>query len=188
MALLMTGNSLLNANTLTGFLILLGVVVNNGIILIDYARILRKQGFRRERALMTAGLSRIRPILITSITTIIAMFPLAMGDTEYAGAIGAPFAITVIGGLTFSSLLTLVILPTAYMGLENTLQWYRALSRRVQWLHLGLMLAGLLAVYVYIDSWLWQAVSVVTLVILIAERSEERRVGKECRSRWSPYH
>ena len=167
LALLMTGNSLLNANTLTGFLILLGVVVNNGIILIDYARILRKQGFRRERALMTAGLSRIRPILITSITTIIAMFPLAMGDTEYAGAIGAPFAITVIGGLTFSSLLTLVILPTAYMGLENTLQWYRALSRRVQWLHLGLMLAGLLAVYVYIDSWLWQAVSVVTLVILI---------------------
>ena len=134
LALLMTGNSLLNANTLTGFLILLGVVVNNGIILIDYARILRKQGFRRERALMTAGLSRIRPILITSITTIIAMFPLAMGDTEYAGAIGAPFAITVIGGLTFSSLLTLVILPTAYMGLENTLQWYRALSRRVQWL------------------------------------------------------
>ena len=155
LALLMTGNSLL------------GVVVNNGIILIDYARILRKQGFRRERALMTAGLSRIRPILITSITTIIAMFPLAMGDTEYAGAIGAPFAITVIGGLTFSSLLTLVILPTAYMGLENTLQWYRALSRRVRRLHLGLMLAGLLAVYVYIDSWLWQAVSVVTLVILI---------------------
>ena len=84
---------------------------------------------------MTAGLSRIRPILITSITTIIAMFLLAMGDMEYAGAIGAPFAITVIGGLTFSSLLTLVILPTAYMGLENTLQWYRALSRRVQWLY-----------------------------------------------------
>lgn len=51
-------------------------------------------------------MSRIRPILITSITTIAAMLPLAMGDTEYAGAIGAPFAITVIGGLLFSALLT----------------------------------------------------------------------------------
>lgn len=101
LALLLSSNSLMNANTLTGFLILLGVVVNNGIILIDYANILRKRGYRRNRALMTAGMSRIRPILITSITTIAAMLPLAMGDTEYAGAIGAPFAITVIGGLSF---------------------------------------------------------------------------------------
>ena len=85
LALLLSSNSLMNANTLTGFLILLGVVVNNGIILIDYANILRKRGYRRNRALMTAGMSRIRPILITSITTIAAMLPLAMGDTEYAG-------------------------------------------------------------------------------------------------------
>ena len=79
LALLLSSNSLMNANTLTGFLILLGVVVNNGIILIDYANILRKRGYRRNRALMTAGMSRIRPILITSITTIAAMLPLAMG-------------------------------------------------------------------------------------------------------------
>ena len=109
LALLLSSNSLMNANTLTGFLILLGVVVNNGIILIDYANILRKRGYRRNRALMTAGMSRIRPILITSITTIAAMLPLAMGDTEYAGAIGAPFAITVIGGLFFSAMLTLIL-------------------------------------------------------------------------------
>lgn len=76
LALLLTGNSLLNnANVMIGFLILLGVVVNNGIILIDYANILRRRGYRRNRALMTAGLSRIRPILITSITTIVAMLP-----------------------------------------------------------------------------------------------------------------
>ena len=111
LALLLSSNSLMNANTLTGFLILLGVVVNNGIILIDYANILRKRGYRRNRALMTAGMSRIRPILITSITTIAAMLPLAMGDTEYAGAIGAPFAITVIGGLFFSAMLTLILIP-----------------------------------------------------------------------------
>ena len=58
LALILTGNSLFNANTMIGFLILLGVVVNNGIILIDYSNILRKEGFRRSRALMTAGLSR----------------------------------------------------------------------------------------------------------------------------------
>src|SRR5665648_1108420 len=58
-ALILTNNSLLNANTLIGFLILLGVVVNNGIILIDYTNILRKRGYRRSRALMTSGLSLI---------------------------------------------------------------------------------------------------------------------------------
>ena len=135
LALLLSGNSLMNANTLTGFLILLGVVVNNGIILIDYANILRKRGYRRNRALMVAGMSRIRPILITSITTIAAMLPLAMGDTEYAGAIGAPFAITMIGGVLFSALLTLILIPTVCLGLENVLQWYRSLSRKLWFFH-----------------------------------------------------
>lgn len=167
LALVMTGNSLLSANTLTGFLILLGVVVNNGIILIDYANILRKRGFRRERALMTAGLSRIRPILITSITTIIAMFPLAMGDSEYAGAIGAPFAITVIGGLAFSTLLTLVIIPTVAMGLENTLQWYRTLALKIKVLHLVLIVAGVACIYLYVDELLWQSLYFVALIILV---------------------
>ena len=147
---------MLNANTLTGFLILLGVVVNNGIILIDYSNILRKRGYRRNRALMTAGLSRIRPILITSITTIVAMFPLAMGDSEYAGAIGAPFAITVIGGLTFSALLTLILIPTVCMGLENTLQWYRGLSRKIWIFHLVLFLLGVAGIWLYADGMPWQ--------------------------------
>ncbi|MCK7542104.1 MAG: efflux RND transporter permease subunit [Marinilabiliales bacterium] len=110
-ALILTGNSLLNANTLTGFLILLGVVVNNGIILIDYTNILRKRGYRRSRALMTAGMARLRPILITASTTVIAMFPLAMGKAEFVSVIGASFAITVIGGLTLSTLLTLDLYP-----------------------------------------------------------------------------
>lgn len=167
LALVMTSNSLLSANTLTGFLILLGVVVNNGIILIDYANILRKRGFRRERALMTAGLSRIRPILITSITTIIAMFPMAMGDSEYAGAIGAPFAITVIGGLAFSTLLTLVIIPTVCMALENTLKWYRTLSLKIKIVHLLLIVAGIVCIYLYADELLWQSIYLVALIILV---------------------
>lgn len=164
LALLLTGGSLLNANTLMGFLILLGVVVNNGIILIDYANILRQRGYNRSRALMTAGLSRVRPILITSITTIVAMFPLAMGDSEYAGAIGAPFAITVIGGLSFSALLTLILIPTVCMGLENTLHWYRSLSWKVWVLHAGLFAGGLSCIWFYTDGLLWQTIYLVALV------------------------
>jgi multidrug efflux pump subunit AcrB/ABC-type multidrug transport system ATPase subunit len=167
LALMMTGNGLLSANTLTGFLILLGVVVNNGIILIDYANILRARGFRRERALMTAGLSRVRPILITSITTIIAMFPLAMGDNEYAGAIGAPFAITVIGGLAFSTLLTLIIIPTVCVALENAMAWYRTLSLKVKLFHLALVLIGTACIYFYAYGMLWQALYFVGLIILV---------------------
>ena len=132
LALIFTGNSLFNANTLTGFLILLGVVVNNGIILIDFTNILRKRGYRNSRRLMTAGLSRVRPILITAITTIVAMFPLAMGQAEYVGAIGAPFAITVIGGLTLSTLLTLIFIPTLYAGLENALNWMKSLNWKLK--------------------------------------------------------
>jgi ABC-type multidrug transport system ATPase subunit len=168
LALLFTGNSLLgNANALTGFLILLGVVVNNSIILIDYANILRKQGNRRNRALILSGLSRVRPILITSITTIVAMFPLAMGNAEYSGIIGAPFAITVIGGLTFSTILTLILVPTACIGLENTLQWYKGLSLKLKLLHLILFTGGIVCIRVYTEGLLWQSIYLVGLVILI---------------------
>lgn len=167
LALFLTGNSLLNANTLMGFLILLGVVVNNGIILIDYTKLLRKRGFRRERALMTAGISRIRPILITAITTIIAMMPLAMGDNEYAGAIGAPFAITVIGGLAFSTLLTLVIIPTVYVGLENALQWYRTLPVKTKIIHLLLFVIGGVTIYFYSEGLLYQVLYITLLAVLI---------------------
>ena len=167
LALILTGNSLLNANTLMGFLILLGVVVNNGIILIDYANILRSRGFRRNRALMMAGLSRIRPILITSITTIVAMLPLAMGDAEYSGAIGAPFAITVIGGLAFSTILTLVYIPTVCLGLENALEWYRGLSPKLWITHAILFAVGVAGIHLYADGLLWQSICLVALIILI---------------------
>ncbi len=166
-ALLLSNNSLLNANTLTGFLILLGVVVNNGIILIDYANILRKRGYRRNRALITAGLSRIRPILITSITTIVAMVPLALGDNEYAGAIGSPFAITVIGGLSFSALLTLIFIPTVCMALENILAWYKTLSKKMYFIHAVLFVLGVWAIDYYASSLLWQIIYLVALIALI---------------------
>jgi ABC-type multidrug transport system ATPase subunit len=151
-----------------GLLILLAVVVKNGILLIDYSNILRQRGFRRERALMTAGLSRTRPILITAITTIVAMFPLAMGDeSSYSGRIGAPFAITVIGGLAFSTLLALVIIPTFAIAMENALKWYRNLARKTQLFHLVLILIGISCIYLYVGEVLWQVIYMLALIVLV---------------------
>jgi multidrug efflux pump subunit AcrB/ABC-type multidrug transport system ATPase subunit len=166
-ALIITGNSLFNANTLTGFIILLGVVVNNGIILIDFTNILRKRGHRKSRALMEAGLSRVRPILITATTTIVAMFPLALGNAEYVGAIGAPFAITVIGGLSLSTLLTLVFIPTLYAGLENSLNWMRQLNWKIKALHLAIFLISIWYIFFRIDTFIWQLLTFLLVILLI---------------------
>jgi multidrug efflux pump subunit AcrB/ABC-type multidrug transport system ATPase subunit len=166
-ALILTGNSLLSANTMIGFIILIGIVVNNGIILIDYTNILRKRGFRTERALILAGMSRIRPILITAIVTVVAMFPLAMGDNEYVGAIGAPFAITVIGGLSMSTLLTLIFIPTFYFGLENAIIWMKGLSLRTRIIQFVLIVIGFYLIYARVDAFLWQMLDTIAVVMVV---------------------
>ncbi len=167
LGLVITGNSLFNANTLTGFLILLGVIVNNGIIMIDYVNALRRQGFRKSRALVTAGLHRLRPILITAITTIVAMFPLALGTAEYVSLIGAPFAITVIGGLALGTVLTLIVIPTVYLGLENAIIWFRNLPWWVKIINLALLLGGGILIYFKVTNLLWQLADSLLLLFLI---------------------
>lgn len=166
-ALILTGNSLLNANTLTGFLILLGVVVNNGIILIDYTNILRKRGNRRSRALMSAGMARIRPILITATTTAVAMLPLAMGKAEFVSVIGASFAITVIGGLTLSTLLTLIFIPTFYSGLENSIEWFKSLDWKIKIIQLIIFGILIFLIYSHIDKFIWKLITTILSVILV---------------------
>jgi multidrug efflux pump subunit AcrB/ABC-type multidrug transport system ATPase subunit len=166
-ALILTGNSLINANTLTGFLILLGVVVNNGIILIDYTNVLRKRGYRRSRALLSAGMARLRPILITASTTVIAMVPLAMGQAEFVESIGASFAITVIGGLSLSTLLTLVFIPTFYSGLENALQWFNSLNWKNKALQLLIFGLLILVIYTRLDKFVWQLITTILAFILV---------------------
>lgn len=168
-AIFITGNSLLNANVLIGFLILLGVVINNGIILIDYARILRSRGYTLNRALILAGQTRVRPILITTITTIIAMLPLAMGEAEYVVHIGAPFAITVIGGLIGGMIYTLLLLPTMYISLEKSLSWIRNLPKITKVSMFSLILLSSIASYLYINSIIWRsAVIVLTFIVIPA--------------------
>ncbi|MFC1539489.1 efflux RND transporter permease subunit [Candidatus Latescibacterota bacterium] len=166
-ALIITGNSIMNANSLVGLLILVGVVVNNGIILIDYTRVLRSRGYNRSRALMMAGQARVRPILITAITTMVALLPLAMGNTALVSRIGAPFAIAVIGGLALSTLFTLVLIPTVYSGLESSLDWMKKLSMKTKLIQFMLFIAGCLLIYYYINSLLWQIANLVLLIVLI---------------------
>ncbi len=165
--LILTGTSIMNANVFTGFLILLGIVVNNGIIMIDYTRVLQKRGYRESRALMTAGLARVRPILITAITTIIALIPLAIGKAEYVTQIGVPFAITVIGGLALSTLLTLVFIPTMYSGLQSAINWMREQPVVIKILQTTIWIVGTYFIYVDVDSKVWQLIYFLMLVITV---------------------
>ncbi len=167
LSLALTGNSMISTNTLIGFLILLGVVVNNGIILIDYSRILRREGYSRYRALMMSGISRLRPILITSITTITAMLPLALGEAEYVVSIGQPFAVTVMGGLAFATVLTLFYIPTMSAGMESVLAWFRNLKPVIKALQILLVMAAGISIFLQIDGILIQMIAFIGAVILV---------------------
>lgn len=103
----------LNLMSILGIVLLLGIVVKNGIVLIDYTRLCRERGQGVIKAVVTAGRSRLRPILMTTLTTILGMVPLALGRGE-GSEIWRPLGISVIGGLTLSTLLTLVLIPVVY--------------------------------------------------------------------------
>ncbi|HUP64192.1 MAG TPA: efflux RND transporter permease subunit, partial [Thermoanaerobaculia bacterium] len=112
LALFVTGQTI-SIVSMIGVVMLAGIVVNNGIVLIDAVNQLRRTGMGRREALVEAGLSRIRPILMTSLTTILGLFPMALGLGEGA-ELRAPLAITVIGGLSVATLLTLIVIPIVY--------------------------------------------------------------------------
>jgi HAE1 family hydrophobic/amphiphilic exporter-1 len=101
-----------------GIIILAGIVVNNAIVLIDYANQLRQEGYNKREALCKAGEVRLRPILMTTLTSVLGLLPMALGWGEGA-EIRTPMAITVIGGLMFSTLLTLVFIPVLYEMLDR---------------------------------------------------------------------
>jgi HAE1 family hydrophobic/amphiphilic exporter-1 len=117
---------------LIGMLVLMGIVVNNGIVLIDHVNNLRRQGMARDEAVIQAGRDRLRPILMTAATTVLAMIPLAMGDTRIGGG-GPPYypmARAIIGGLTFSTVISLVVVPWVYVLLDSLRAWVAAVGQR----------------------------------------------------------
>lgn len=101
-----------------GVILLAGLAVKNGIVLVDYINTLRSRGLSRKEAILQAGPIRLRPVLMTALTAIFAMLPLALATGEGA-EIDAPLALTVIGGLTVATFLTLVVVPLMYTLLED---------------------------------------------------------------------
>jgi len=116
-ALLITGQNL-SLPSFMGIIILSGIVVNNAIVLIDYVNQLRAQGMEKCQAIIKGGTTRLRPILITSLTTVFGMLPMAVATSE-GSEMMKPMAIAVIGGLTVSTILTLIVIPVIYSLVER---------------------------------------------------------------------
>lgn len=113
-----------------GIMILIGVVVNIGIVLIAHILELRRQGMERREAILQAGRDRLRPILMTSLTTLLAMLPLAVGDTQIGGDGPAyyPMARALMSGLAFGSVTSLFFVPAFYVWLDDLNAWRRRVA------------------------------------------------------------
>ena len=117
LALFVTGSTI-SVVVFIGLMMLAGIVVNNAIVLVDMINQQREKGMDRVAAIIEAGRSRLRPIIMTMMTTVLGLLPMAIGVGE-GGEIRAPMAITVIGGLLVSTLLTLVVIPVMYAVLDE---------------------------------------------------------------------
>ena len=114
-----------------GIMILIGVVVNNGIVLVDHINNLRNAGVARNKAIVEAGRDRLRPILMTVATTILGLAPLAVGTTQIGGD-GPPYfpmARAIIGGLAFSTIVSLLVVPALYAYFDTLSAWGRKVMR-----------------------------------------------------------
>jgi len=117
LALFLTGTTV-NVVAFIGVIMLAGIVVNNAIVLVDLINQLQAQGMEKTSAIMEAGHARLRPILMTTLTTVLGLLPMAIGFGE-GSELRTPMAITVIGGLLVSTLLTLVVIPVVYSLLDR---------------------------------------------------------------------
>ena len=138
----LTGTTL-NTNSWLGIMVLAGVVVNNGIILLDHINRLRAGGMARTEAIITGGSDRLRPILITACTTILGLFPLVaplvapglFGPVEGRAGTWGPIGLAVVGGLTTSTFMTLVVMPTIYTLFDDLANYLRRVVRAMSPAH-----------------------------------------------------
>ncbi len=112
LALLITGTNL-SVIAALGAIMLVGIVVKNAIVLVDYINLMRERGMDLDQAIVESGKSRLRPVLMTALTTILGMLPLALSTGE-GSEIWSPMGISVIGGLLFSTFITMIIVPVIY--------------------------------------------------------------------------
>lgn len=125
LALLMTGTAL-DMSAMIGLLMLAGIVVTNAVVMVDLINQYREQGMDLASAVHDGAMRRVRPVAMTSLATIVAMIPMALGLSSSTGFISTPLAITVIGGLITSTLLTLILLPILYRLVEGVAERRRA--------------------------------------------------------------
>jgi HAE1 family hydrophobic/amphiphilic exporter-1 len=111
-----------------GFIILVGIVVNNAIVLIDLVNRLRKEGYSRFDAIMESGRQRFRPILMTAFTTIGGLLPMAVGNAQMIGIPYAPMGRTIIGGLLTSTILSLIAVPWAYVLFDDLRNYFSKIT------------------------------------------------------------
>jgi len=129
LALLITGTTI-NIFSLMAMVMLVGLVINNTIVVVDYSNLLRKQGKSIEDAVVSACAVRLRPILMANITTIVAMFPLALG-LGFGGGFRAPMAIVSIGGMIGGGMLALIVMPVLYVIFSSPRQYGRKLKKKI---------------------------------------------------------
>ncbi|MBU5676522.1 efflux RND transporter permease subunit [Alkaliphilus sp. MSJ-5] len=130
LALFITGRAF-GVTAFIGIIMLAGIVVNNGIVLIDYINILRNEGKERTEAITIAGPVRLRPILMTTLTTILGLIPLALGIGEGA-ELQAPMATVVIGGLVLSTVLTLIFVPVLYTIFDDMSNSFKSKVKKLK--------------------------------------------------------
>jgi len=107
------GGSEISVIAMIGFIMLSGVIVNNGIVLVDYMNLLRERGMEKREAIIEAGKTRLRPVLMTALTTILAMSTMVFSN-DMGGELAKPMAVVTVGGLAYGTLLTLFVIPCIY--------------------------------------------------------------------------
>ncbi|MFP6617665.1 MAG: efflux RND transporter permease subunit, partial [Candidatus Hydrogenedentota bacterium] len=168
--LVITQTGLANPMVFAGFVMLVGIVVNDAILTLGQSRRLVQQGYSRSRAVLEGGRNRFRPIMMTTATTILAMLPLAIrrgGQSE----VWPPFAITIIFGLIASTFFTLGFIPAMYLSLGDIVRWLRSirawgislsLGATAALFYFGFLRAG------WVDSWAWRIILTPTAFFTIA--------------------
>jgi len=159
LALFVTGMTV-SVVSMIGFIILVGVVVNNGIVLVDYTNQLREKGMEIKEALLEAGKTRLRPIVMTAITTILALSTMALAFGTGAEMM-QPMAVTTIGGLLYATVLTLLVVPIMYYLLtKHTKQVMSSL---------GIIFFGLATIigYSFLTEWYIIVIGVVAVALIV---------------------